>query len=55
MYSTDDLVQWAVRALRKMQKVGAAKVSFTTNLRESRETLEKHLRGTSESLRNQWA
>ena len=30
MYSTDDLVQRAVQALRKMQKVEAAKVSFTT-------------------------
>jgi hypothetical protein len=30
MYSTDDLIQRAVLALRKMQKVEAAKVSFTT-------------------------
>ena len=30
MYSTDDLVQRAVQALRKMQKVEAGKVSFTT-------------------------
>lgn len=30
MYSTDDLVQRAVQALRKMQKVEAAKASFTT-------------------------
>ena len=30
MYSTDDLIQRAVQALRKMQKVEAAKVSFTT-------------------------
>jgi hypothetical protein len=28
MYSTDDLVQRAVQALRKMQKVEAAKVNF---------------------------
>jgi type III restriction enzyme len=30
MYSTDDLVHRAVQALRKRQKVEAAKVSFTT-------------------------
>jgi hypothetical protein len=30
MYSTDDLVQRAVQALLKMQKVEAAKVSFIT-------------------------